>query len=181
MPSITPGKYQGRAVVEDVGFGYTAKGTEQIAIPFEITQGECTGQRYTWFGTFSDAGTEWVVKTLRACGWIGDDLSDLGMLQKEVQLVFAEEEYEGKVSLKLKWVNSLGGGKVALKEPMNDGARAAFARRMRGVIAALPVDTGGTPPAGWASAGGRQQAPQFSRPGAQQAPPASETFDEVPF
>ena len=139
MRLTVPGTYRARVTaVEDVQFGMSHGGNEQIAVPFVVTQGDAQGETITWFGSFTDKAVEITLKALRACGWQGDDLNDLtGVVDNEVELVCAVETYNEKTSLKVKWVNKPGEGKVKLERPLDGGQRAAFAARMKGTVIAL--------------------------------------------
>ena len=175
--SIEAGTYKARAgAPETAQFGYTKNDNEQIAVVFTIVEGPHEGHRITWFGNFSsEKSTEIAVKALRACGWAGNDMSDLtGIDSLDVEIVVELEEYDGKTRTKVKWVNALGGGAVKLEKTMSDAQRRAFAARMRGVAA-------GVAPIG----GARAPAPRSPGPAAPSGS-ASEGFgrsggDDIPF
>jgi hypothetical protein len=125
--------------------GYTGNGREQVAVQFQIIDGPYAGRSLTWYGFFGDelngnakkTPTEITIKALRACGWSGDDITDLkGIDSEEVELVIVVDNYQGKTSNKVKWVNKPGGG-LALKERMDDKARAAFKARMAKKVQAV--------------------------------------------
>lgn len=144
--SIPNGTYRARALPDDVQFGYTKGGNEQIAVPVQITEGEHAGAVVTWFGTFAEGkATEITLKALRACGWSTSDLTDLaGLGANEVEAVIEWETYNGVDRMKVKWLNTIGGGKVKLEQPMTDAQRKAFAARMKGAALAIkpvPVQT----------------------------------------
>lgn len=145
--SIPAGTYRARVTsAAEVQFGYTSTGNEQIAVPLTITDGEHAGTTITWFGNFgSDKATEIALKALRACGWAGNDLSDLtGIDTLEVDAVVEWEEYNGQSRMKVKWLNAPGGGRVKLDKPMNDAQRRAFAAKMKGAaIKTPPLATSG--------------------------------------
>jgi len=145
-PRFPEGKYLARAISGDLGF--TNEGNEQVAIEFELLDEAYAGQRITWHGSFSEkkgeakfTPLEHTIKSLRACGWTGDDLSDLtGIDANEVQLTIEHSEYKGKVSAKVRWVNKLGG--LALKTPLSETQKKAFAAKMRGKVLAATRATG---------------------------------------
>jgi len=140
---LPKGTYKARAT--EAEFGFTNTGTEQVAVTFEVVEdGEFQGERIAWFGFFTEATAERTIQALRVCGWTGDDLSDLsGFDANEVELVVEHEEYQGKTTAKVKWVNKVG-NRVVLKHKMSDAQRTELAKRMKG----LAVSTRKHPAAG---------------------------------
>lgn len=115
---------------------YTAAGNEQVHISFELLDDGFEGKYLTYFGSFSEKAQEHTFKALRNCGWTGVDLSDLsGLNADEVSLVVENEEYEGKVRAKVRWVNAPGG--VTVKAPLPPDKAKAFAARMKGQLLAF--------------------------------------------
>jgi hypothetical protein len=119
-----------------------------VAVRFAILDDGYEEEEITWFGSFSKnrgKGTktpfERTVESLRICGWRGDDLSDLtGITENEVSLVIEHDEYNGKVSAKVKWVNASCG--LALKAPMTPESAKAFAAKMKGEVIAASRSIG---------------------------------------
>lgn len=106
---IPAGNYRAQAL--DGHLGYTSKGNEQVVVKFVVTEGAQKDQTVTWFGFFSDACFDRTVQSLRHCGWKGDDLSDLtGIDANDVDLVVEHNEYKGKITPTVRWVNQAGGG-----------------------------------------------------------------------
>lgn len=131
---LNDGKYKAKAA--EWGLGETSTGKEQIAITFDLLDPDFAGQRITYFGFFTEESLQYTIKNMRTCGWEGDDLLELGGLDKnEVILVVENEEYNGKVTPKVKFINALGG--LALKTPMTPAKQQSFAAQMRQRIAAL--------------------------------------------
>lgn len=129
---MIPGRYKGRAA--SWGLGHSEKGTPQIAIELQVTEGDLIGESITLYGAFTDAAHPYTFKTMRTLGWEGDDLGDLtGIDKNEVSFVVAEEEYNGERKLKVKGVYPLG---VALKNPMTPEQTRAFAAQMKGAAVA---------------------------------------------
>lgn len=134
---IPPGRYKARAI--EGALGETSGGKEQVAVLFEIVEGDYQGQQMTWYGYFHGADSSKAQKnakrtleSLRHCGWKGDDLTDLsGLGANEVQIVVEQEEYEGKIRTKIAWVNKCGG--LALNTPLTGDKAKAFAARMKGL------------------------------------------------
>lgn len=155
--------------------GMTSTNKEQVAVEFEVTEGPNIGKRMTWFGFFTDNTTERTFESLRAAGWKGQDLSDLSDLSAadvpEVSLVLENDTYEGKTSVKIRWVNRLGG--IPLKSQLDPNAAKAFAARMRGQVIAFDAKAGQPKPAAQ-----RSQSKGDPRP---DAPPLAPPGDEIPF
>jgi hypothetical protein len=129
MSRITPSTYT--AVARSWELGLSKNKTEQIAVRFEILDGEFAGHFITWFGYFSDAARDRTMEALRTCGWNGDDILALtGMGSCKVSLVIEDEHYQGKTHSKVRWVNRLGGG-VKMASTMDEARRRLFAARMR--------------------------------------------------
>lgn len=183
--SIQPGKYKARCTGEqDVQFGYAGTNSEQVALVFRITEGEHAGYETTWFGNFgSEDAITLTLKALRACGWQGDNITDLkGIDSQDVELVFVEEvsQQDGKTYVRAKYVNKPG-GRVEMKKTMDAGARAAFAQKLRGKIVALGQKAGADvarpasrPANGGAAGGAAKPAPAWDGTG-----PSPD--DDIPF
>lgn len=124
-----------RARAINAAIGKAGTGTHQIAIEFEFLD-ETGG--ITYYGPLTDKALEYTMKAIRTAGFEGDDLSDLSSLTgetPEVMLVIGPEEYEGKVTRKVKFINSMGG--LALKDALQGDDLSAFAKRMKGKIVSL--------------------------------------------
>lgn len=165
IPAAT---YPARATGE-YELGVSNNGTEQVGVSFRITQGEHLGTTLTWYGFFNtDENAQRAIKSLRACGWAGDDLSNLqGIDTNEVNIVVEIDEYEGQQRNKVAWVNGAG---VAMKNVMNDAQKKAFAARMKGLVLASK----GSVPATRAPAP-KPQAPQPTQYG------TGNTSNDIPF
>lgn len=83
----------------------------KVTITFEVGGGDTI----TYFGAMSPEGAEYTMKNLLRCGFKSDDLSALaseGAFDgREVEIVVANEEYNGKSYTKVKWINEAGGQK----------------------------------------------------------------------
>lgn len=147
---IEPGKYT--AVAREWELGLTKEGGDQIAVKFELTEGEYAGQCLVWYGFFTEKTRVRSLESLRACGWKGDDIAALtGMGDLQVQLVVEHEvqtqgKREGETFAKVRWVNRLGGGgPIKLDRPMDARAKQTFAARMRMHAAQVKPVNGGYP------------------------------------
>jgi hypothetical protein len=177
--TLAPGHYRARAVEGD--FGVAGTGTKQIAVLFEITEGEARGERVTWYGYFTPATAERTIESLRHCGctFPDDAIDDLdGLTVNEVGLVLEEEHDEhGPVRLRVRWVNRLASG-VALGARLDAAAKRSFADEMRGFVMASRAKNGAaapTPPPAPAPTASRPQpraaTPMQTQPRAAVAPP----------
>lgn len=131
------------AIARASSFGTAKSGNRQIAVEFEIIDGEHAGERITWMGTFSDNSTEITIKALDAMGFRGDDISDLEnlddvgaaqLLGDQVSIVCEPDTYDGDTNLKVRWVNKPGSGRFAFKEKLEGQELKQFAASMRGAF-----------------------------------------------
>lgn len=151
---LANGNYLARAVSAQLGM--TKSGKEQVAVTFRLKMD--LSKTITWYGYFTDKTTERTIESLRFCGWIGVDLTDLsGIDREEVELVIANEEYEGKTSPRVQWVNRVGG--MMLSAPLQPDAAKAFAARMKGAVLAYDKKAGAPKPASKPANGQRQEPP----------------------
>lgn len=134
---ISPGKYRAVAMP---GACVTETRSEKpyVAIDFRITAGEMAGESLSWRGWLTDRAQERTIAALRYAGWKGSDITDLGDLDHEVQIVVDVEEYEGKTRPVIKWVN-------ALVKPLESGKAKALADRIRAKALAVPLVDGAPP------------------------------------
>lgn len=170
MSLIPAGTYPARATGE-YEFGISeSSGNEQVGLAFRITQGDHIGRVLSWYGFFnSEDNAKRTIKSLRACGWKGENLSDLsGITEQDVNIVVEIDDYDPENPRnKIAWVNGSG---VAMKHVMNEQQKKALSARMRGLIVA---------------SGGTRQASAASRPPPQvqrTAPPRDAQYeDDIPF
>jgi len=172
---ITVGRHKARAV--EAALGYTKGGKEQVAVLFEILDGDDAGQQITWYGFFSEKTEERTLEALQHCGWEGADIGNLdGVTKNEVQLVVEMEAGDdGNSYPRVRWVNGASAG-LALKSRMNDGQRAAFAQRMRGKVLATRQAAGQALPG---NGGGRTRKSERHAAPAGVADDAAD--DDIPF
>lgn len=151
----------------------TSKGTPQVAVEFALLDPEAEFHTLAWYGFLSDATFNRTIEALRYCGWQGENLDDLqGLDANEVSLVVDEEEYEGKLQTRVRWVNRAVG--LSVKAPITGEKAKAFATQMRDRIRALDAANGTRKPTAQASR------PAPSRP---PEPPPHEDKDalDIPF
>lgn len=137
-----------RAVLRSVQFrrgDYEGREFPEVVGRFEILDGDDAGKVNTWFGSLSeDLNTkgkpfcDYTIAALRACGWTGDDFSELpelaeaNMLANEVTVVREHVHKDDKWYVNIKYVNGGGGLKLDLKDrEMSEAEVLAFAKRMK--------------------------------------------------
>jgi hypothetical protein len=169
--NIPKGKYLAHAI--DSQWGTTGTNLRQVAVTFVIDEGDWAGHEITWFGYFAEKTTARTMESLRTCGWVGDDLSNLGALDQQVELVVEHETYKEKTQVKVAWVNRPGQGRVKLNNPMSPEELKRFAQEMRGAARATPVVAGqrvaSTPPSNGSRSSGYDE----------RNPPPSEFPDDL--
>lgn len=142
---IPKGRHRARAV--NAALGLTQKGAEQVGVQFELL--DEPGGMITWYGYFTEKTMENTVKSLRTCGWDGEDLSDLRNIDaNEVTLVIEHEaDDKGGTRAKVRWVNDAGG--LAMKSQLAPDQAKAFGARMRSAVLAYgkPTPRPAAPPA----------------------------------
>lgn len=141
-----------RARLRTFQLGKTQKGDPQAVCRFEITKGSDSGRFITWFGSLSSAPNRngipfrnFTIESLTHCGWNpnkdGIDqlpaLVDAGALFEEVELVIEHKSYKDEINAQVKYVNKVGGGKLALKSELSSTEAAALAAELRRDIAGL--------------------------------------------
>jgi hypothetical protein len=140
------GKYKARASA--VAMGVASTGNEQIIISFSLD----TGDSISWYGYFSERAWERTVESLRICGWTGEDLSDFdagqlaGLDTHDVELVVEQEvDMEGVPRARVRWINTLRGSGILVKQPLAGADLKGFAAKMKGKILALDKSSGTKP------------------------------------
>lgn len=124
--SLPKGFYKGRAIKGSEQYGVSKNGNDQIVIDLDLGE---LGQAST-FLNFSDAAAPYAIERLRACGWKGDDVTDLtGIDANEIDVQVKYETYQGKEQMKVEIAT--GGGKVKLENQMDDRSKRAFGARMK--------------------------------------------------
>jgi hypothetical protein len=132
------GRFRAKALEGDYGTANT--GTEQVAVLCELEG----GTRLTWYGYLSEAAVDRTLEALQIMGVT--DLETLaGLGSQEFEAVVDEEEYNGKTSTRIKFINRLGSGGVALKSRMSDAQKKGFASRFKGKFLALQQKSGAAP------------------------------------
>jgi hypothetical protein len=124
---IEAGTYRARAIKGSEQYGQTSNGNDQIVIDLDLLD---LGEKISTFLVFTDKAAQWSLDRLRACGWTGDDLSNLdGIDANEVEVEVAYEMYKGEEKMKVQIRTS--GGAVKLKDQLDDKGKKAFAAKYR--------------------------------------------------
>lgn len=127
---VPAGFYKGRAIEGSEQYGTTTNGNDQILIDVEVPALE---RNFTVFLVFSDAAAQYAIDKLRACGWEGDDVSNLaGIGKNEVDIAIKYESYQGKERMKVDIY--AGGGRFTLENQMDDKQKRSFAARMKSMM-----------------------------------------------
>lgn len=166
---------KGRHLVNviDHVLGKSGTGTPFVAVQFESEVQ--IGDRITWYGYLTDAAFERTVASLQILGWdpaehngLMTSLNGTGILKgAPAEIVIDEEQFEGKARMKVKWVNSPGGGGLGGAMEPADAQSFAESIRFKILSAAKPRPSSKAGPARQAAvAGGR---------------PLSQPDDDLPF
>lgn len=163
-----PGVYESKIV--DYGVMKTKADKPMVMIRFLYADESGTDQYINWYGGFStEISAEITCKSLATCGWTTNNPADLakgkgsGVLDEKrfLSITLANEEYNGKTSLKVKYINPPGGDGFRNKMSQADAVK-MFAG----------MNLGGT--AAKARAGQKKEIPNM-------APGAKTDDDTMPF
>lgn len=157
---IAKGKHN--AKVTGASFGTSSNNNEQVAIQFEITDGDFAGECIACIAAFTEDATEYTVEKMRNCGWDGDDirefktLADTGQLGPVV-IVVEHEEYKGNLHAKVKFVNKPGGGRFKFKDEIGEAGLDTMAARLKSAFRGGPRPAARSSSNQRPAAGGSQQ------------------------
>jgi hypothetical protein len=183
MTLIPAGTWRARGVSAELG--YTKENNEQVGVALQFSPGQdpaVDGQTLTWYGSFSEKSELHTLKALRALGWSSDSLADLsGVDAAEVEVVVMHEpDLQGQLRARVRFINPIGSGGVAMRIKMSAEQAAEFAERMRGRVLALGAKAPqprAAPPSQRAPAPARAPRPPANPANAVQAPEG----DDLPF
>ena len=160
MSNRKPNQRKYLANIIGASFGRSSNGNEQIALECDITEGPDDLSTIAYTGTFTDNSFEYTEKALRACGWEGDDLSEIPALAAAgrlgpVELVVYDDTFEGTTRAKVLFINKPGGGRFKFKEgsEITGSDLRSFAARMKSAFSgnrpapARQPSNGSRPPA----------------------------------
>lgn len=165
---IPAGYYPGRAIAGSEQYGRTSGGHDQIVLDLDIPS---LGRKLTTFLTFSDASAQYSLDRLRACGWAGDDVTNLaGIDANEVDIGIKYKPKQNGVGeqMEVSIMTGSGGYKIKDENKLTDQERRGFGARMKQFIKQGAPSVGTRP------------AP---RPTQRQAPPVVSDADDsdIPF
>lgn len=131
------GSFNARVISRDLAESSQKK--PQVVVGFEVLDGDQIGKHITGYFSLSEAAYRYTVEKLRIMGWQGVDLADLSTVGAAgpVEIVCKSEEYNGKVSMKVQFVNAPGRSGVEVKGALDAAGKRALAQRMRGLIVGL--------------------------------------------
>jgi len=133
---MEPGTW--RAVAVSAELGETKGGKDYIGMLIEFVDGPNQGKRSTWYGYFTDKTEERTLDSLMIAGWDGHDINEMaGLGGCEFAVVCENEEYEGKETFKVQWINKASFDAPMVQTKMSDANRLAFAERLKGKTLAL--------------------------------------------
>jgi hypothetical protein len=126
---IKAGRFKARAIKGSEQYAESGSNkTLTVALDLQVKELE---QSVTTFLYCSPAAYPYSVAKLRACGWKGDDITNLeGVDANEVDIDIEMETYEGKSRPKVNILDG-GGGKVRLDAVID---KAAFKARLQAAI-----------------------------------------------
>lgn len=139
---IEKSTYRARAV--GAGFGMSDNNNPQLAIQFEVVDhDQLSGESIAAILFFTEKTTSRSIESLQHCGFASDDLellAEIGpdkaaeLLPSIVEIVCEPEEYDGKWSLRVKWINRPGGGRFAFKNKLEGSDLKRLAAQMKGAL-----------------------------------------------
>ena len=130
---ISEGPHTGKCTSMEIRF--SRNGTEHVACVFKLTDPDDAFFGYTIHASLwvTDKALKHTVKSLRLLGWQGKDMGELpelcaaGKLGNEVKLIVEHDEWDGRKSAKVKFIN-------ANEKPLDKEARAQFGARLKDAI-----------------------------------------------
>lgn len=122
----------------------TKEHNEYVAV--ELARVDDPKQTIFWSGYLGDkpgrdllTNTQRTMRTLRLLGLEGDDISDLrGVTKNEVEVVVADEEFNGKQYRKCQFINELGGGAFRPR-PIEASRAKRVAEQIKEQLSRLPT------------------------------------------
>ena len=142
------GIYKGKACKRADGtmaqYGDRENGNLELIVDFAIKFDD--GVRVRSIPQYINASTlEFVIERLRACGWKGDDISNLaGVDANEIDIEVSVEEYQGKQRNKYNIMT--GGGRFSVSRPVDPKMFNAKFAALRGAVGSGSQSGGGAPP-----------------------------------
>jgi len=145
MNLIPEGTWRARGVAAELG--YTSQDHEQVGVLIQFSPDQdvdVDDRQLTWYGQFTEKSEPHTLKALRVCGWVGENLADLTSIDGGVEIeavVVHEDDLQGQPRARVRFLNPIGAGGVAMKAKMSEEQAKAFAERMRGRVLASAAKT----------------------------------------
>lgn len=130
MNSIPKGKWLVKVLAHSMSQAST--GTDRVVVTFE----DDSGRRIDWYGAMTDRALPYTLSALRRLGWRAEEHDgQIGVLNGSSMLVGAraeievvEEEWNGRATTKVKWVNRPRGPAAGALSPEDAAALSARLR-----------------------------------------------------
>ena len=125
-------------------FGHSSKkATPQVVVCFEVLRGPHAGKRMSWIGYLTEKAEERTLKTLRLCGFAGDDIDKFADQRptNEVQLDVQDEiDDKGQTRTRIAWVNdpTFGGG-MKMENALGGADLRKFGAQFKSKLKAMPA------------------------------------------
>lgn len=112
----------------------------QLCITVRHLEGKHAGREDSWYGGLhTDDATEKSLATLRDCGWTGNNIEEVTFAESaEASAVYERDDYQGKVRVKLRYLNPSAFVPRALDASRLDGVRSRVAQALARVDAKRP-------------------------------------------
>src|ERR1017187_5857158 len=126
---IKAGVYKGRVVKQPDGtwaqFGESKNGNPEMIVDIDLKLDDAGNTRRVSTPLyFSAEAAQYSFDRLKACGWVGPDVSDLtGVDTNEIDVEVRHEPYEGEMKTKVQIMS--GGGRFNTAKPVEAKAFAA--------------------------------------------------------
>lgn len=146
---LIPGTYE--ATIVDYGIQIKEGKAPSAMIKFSFMDDMNTPQTINWFGSFNATinpgktmcAADITCAALAACGWTTNNPSNLakgagsGVLNEKmpVSITIANEEYNGKTTMKVKFINPVGGAGFREKITEADAVKAFAGMNLSGIAA----------------------------------------------
>jgi hypothetical protein len=124
-----------------IGIESTMKGDDYISADFEIVDDNGEAYKVEWRGWLTEKTERKTMEALRLLGWQGDDIyEDMaaeGALRNKVKLDVRHEEYKGKKTARVSFINGPDPDPVATEKKREE--RRARMRRVAGIVKPIPL------------------------------------------
>lgn len=147
MSNYKPGTWRG--TVKDYGIGETQAGDPQVFVQFSVEFPDGAADM-TWYGSLKEGkAREITLNALLNLGFKGKDVTDLldgpdGAaipLGIDALLVVEPNEYNGKTTMRINWVNRPGGGGAVKRADANTAKAKLLKLGLAGELARLKATT----------------------------------------